>query len=576
MSIPYNYRALKNTEIRLFRVTASEDGTIIGQIEHFPLVTAPEYAAVSYRWGSTDHNRDILIDDGVLSVTSSLHDFLVEVTHRQTRNKTVSWPRGWFWIDAICIDQANLSERNEQVRQMKEIYEHASNLVIWLGVGEQETAATFDTLQQIACLDCDNVQYLYQDDSSDAFSLGCESCYVPLSRKILHYQIGHVFGSPYWKRAWIIQEASTPKPPANAIICSGPNTISWQSFFKAHRNLFEARPQEDLLGLMYEISVDAGTIPVVLDTNKRRFENGTHPLYDLLVNTRDSEATDSRDKVYSILALSNERHEAAIQPDYSQSVEEVYTRLAKTLIMTSRSMDALGLAGGARKYDVPSWVADWSVRYEWVPDPFPTFLAGEVWEDGARIRLFNADGDRPMEVEFEDNGRCLVARGFQCDTITNISSPRIRPRSHETTDHERDWRSWHHFAISNSASLETLTKLLTANISQRYRDMSADLGGHIPNFTHETSNVFALDHLQVNSVTYGRTLFLTENGRLGIGPMETEAGDVGCVLFGKQTPVIMRRKGDCWTFKGEAYIEGIMEGQAEEAGREEDKKFRIT
>lgn len=226
MSISYNYRALSNTEIRLFRVAGSEDGTMIGQIKHFPVNTAPKYTAVSYRWGSTDNNRDIFTDDGVLLVTSSLHDFLVEVTDPQSRNKTVSWPRGWSWIDAICINQANLPERNEQVRQMKEIHEHASNLVIWLGVGEHETAATFDILQQIAWLDCDHIQYLYPDDSGDAFSLGCESCYVPLSRKILHGQIGHVFGSPYWKRAWIIQEASTPKPFANAIICYGSNTIS--------------------------------------------------------------------------------------------------------------------------------------------------------------------------------------------------------------------------------------------------------------------------------------------------------------------------------------------------------------
>lgn len=192
---------------------------------------------------------------------------------------------------------------------------------------------------------------------------------------------------------------------------------------------------------MYEISVNAGTIPVVLDVNKRRVENGTHPLYDLLVNTRDSEATDERDKVYSILALSNERHEEAIQPDYSQSVEEVYTRLAKTLIMTSGSLDALGLAGGARESDVPSWVADWSVRYDWVPDPFPTFLAGQVFGDGARVRLFNADGGRPMKVEFGDDGRCLIARGFRCDTITKIGSPRVRSKSHETSDHEQNWRS---------------------------------------------------------------------------------------------------------------------------------------
>lgn len=37
------------------------------------------------------------------------------------------------WVDAICIKQSNLLERNNQVRVMKQMYSQARVVVIWLG-----------------------------------------------------------------------------------------------------------------------------------------------------------------------------------------------------------------------------------------------------------------------------------------------------------------------------------------------------------------------------------------------------------------------------------------------------------
>jgi hypothetical protein len=40
---------------------------------------------------------------------------------------------GHFWVDALCIDQNNIPEKNSQVSKMKEIYEGAKKIVVWLG-----------------------------------------------------------------------------------------------------------------------------------------------------------------------------------------------------------------------------------------------------------------------------------------------------------------------------------------------------------------------------------------------------------------------------------------------------------
>ncbi|KAK8005975.1 hypothetical protein PG991_012272, partial [Apiospora marii] len=44
----------------------------------------------------------------------------------------------YFWIDALCIDQANDREKGHQVGQMKDVYEKAERVIIWLGNGSPE------------------------------------------------------------------------------------------------------------------------------------------------------------------------------------------------------------------------------------------------------------------------------------------------------------------------------------------------------------------------------------------------------------------------------------------------------
>jgi hypothetical protein len=38
-----------------------------------------------------------------------------------------------MWIDAICINQANATERTQQVELMRVIYECTSEVIVWLG-----------------------------------------------------------------------------------------------------------------------------------------------------------------------------------------------------------------------------------------------------------------------------------------------------------------------------------------------------------------------------------------------------------------------------------------------------------
>jgi hypothetical protein len=60
----------------------------------------------------------------------------------------------------------------------------------------------------------------------------------------------------------------------------------------------------------------------------------------------------------------------------------------------------------------------------------------------------------------------------------------------------------------------------------------------------------------------GRKVFCTKQGVLGLGPALLGEGDLCCVMFGAQVPFILRRVGEKYKLVGEAYVHGVMKGEA--------------
>ena len=68
------------------------------------------YEALSYVWGSISKWERIFIQDMTVSVTPSLAQAL--------RNLRLPDAPRVLWIDSICINQADMVEKNSQVRLM--------------------------------------------------------------------------------------------------------------------------------------------------------------------------------------------------------------------------------------------------------------------------------------------------------------------------------------------------------------------------------------------------------------------------------------------------------------------------
>ncbi|KIM94077.1 hypothetical protein OIDMADRAFT_136612, partial [Oidiodendron maius Zn] len=86
------------------------------------------YVALSYVWGGSGAPATIELEGRSFTVTPNLYSALKNLRHR-SQNR-------YLWVDAICINQADMEERNHQVSQMCFIYEQAAAVLMWLGEDE--------------------------------------------------------------------------------------------------------------------------------------------------------------------------------------------------------------------------------------------------------------------------------------------------------------------------------------------------------------------------------------------------------------------------------------------------------
>lgn len=97
-----------------------------------------------------------------------------------------------LWIDAICINQRDIHERNYKVTQMAQIYEQAERVVVWLGPSDASSKLAFDLLP----FPHKWVGFAQKSTDPEVLAEGNQKLaafYSLLTRK-------------YWRRLWIIQE----------------------------------------------------------------------------------------------------------------------------------------------------------------------------------------------------------------------------------------------------------------------------------------------------------------------------------------------------------------------------------
>ena len=206
----YTYSPLeKGSNFRLLRLNSYHGERLCCSIEHVRIEGA-QYEALSYEWGNPDPYFWIDVEDsntkfqGSIALTANLYNTLCDIRDR-TENS-----RPTLWIDQICINQHENSEKQHQVNLMKEIYQNASRVVSYLGPSMPSDDAAFDLLQYILDLyhdiDLDSHEQVAATKdmcrSSDLYSARFERNFP---QKIDQAMWRMLFG-PWTRRLWMVQE----------------------------------------------------------------------------------------------------------------------------------------------------------------------------------------------------------------------------------------------------------------------------------------------------------------------------------------------------------------------------------
>lgn len=151
----YSYKPLSRlSSIRLLRLNPQrtvhqiDDHTLCINLIEVDLAQKPVYEALSYTWGDLKDRLPILIDGKVLEITISLFFFLRQLSEQPPSDDS----KMLLWADQISINQEDITERNQQVAIMADIYRQSRQTRVWLGQLDKYSHLAFSLLEQMAPL----------------------------------------------------------------------------------------------------------------------------------------------------------------------------------------------------------------------------------------------------------------------------------------------------------------------------------------------------------------------------------------------------------------------------------------
>jgi Heterokaryon incompatibility protein (HET) len=548
------------------------------------------YAAISYCWGDSRRCERIWCSDNeYLDVNVSAMSVV--------RNVAIRVQPSWVWLDQVCIDQENISEKESQVHMMNDIFRYASAVVAWVGDPSANSSLAMDHIKCAA----NAIQDLKQSDqpiTPDTLrqSPGCR--YPSPAWQAL----GDLLRRPWFQRVWVVQEIAVSE---KAYLYHSGKKVDWSRLAFVIETLSELDLGEwckDKKTLEYPRGYGS-----VRQMNKIRnyILQGMYGDLPLVFRkTLDFDSTDPRDKVFAILGITRDGQNWRSRPDYHASIEDVYiqsvVRMVRTqqLLKTKMVLDFLHLAGigwPQRLKFLPSWVPDWSRR---TGRSFLYVTDGE-WQ-------FQAAGNSKPKINVDAISRKITLEGMLIGTVNVVSAPfpfdtnpsaglDIRGAHRvaldwlkETMQLCRDHQE--HVSVGEGWK-ETYWRTLVANMTVDGNKATPQYGcwfetlltrytlGAESDCKHETGCrcfVDTADALLYWSAVYllERTFVTTSHDFVGLSPEGTLTGDNVVLFSGAVTPFIIRElepespdnDEKSYALVGEAYIHQLMNGEGLEMG----------
>ncbi|KAH7085019.1 heterokaryon incompatibility protein-domain-containing protein [Paraphoma chrysanthemicola] len=383
--VQHTYQSISDGCIRLLYLHPGKDDEIVRtNLAVVGLDSRPSYEAISYAWGSS-----FKLAPMVLNEIHCLRSFtLVECLTNLRSEHDIRI----LWVDALCINQADVKERNSQVALMGQIYLSASKTIIWLGEDK--------CMQHEVMMNSNQFSTEAPVHRSSAFNLLKQLAindHIRFDKQTAVHAIvlARVCELGWWSRAWVVQETLLSK---SAHLMLGSATLPWEVVSRAASNYVThvtacCRPNStrtaqrdfsDILmtthGLNTLVSNKitaqmADAVEVILSF--QRVPTGTRN--ELLANLwmyRDRLAKVPHDKIYATLGLLRSNN-ITIEPDYGMSFADLCRQVVLEDIRASGNLQALkGIRrriDSKRMKDFPhevSWCTNWESLDYWAEDRY--------------------------------------------------------------------------------------------------------------------------------------------------------------------------------------------------------------
>jgi hypothetical protein len=558
-SSAYTSLVLLDEQIRLVRLQPRVLSADI-EIEFLraDLASTPLYEALSYEWGPTSDSKCAVWSDGKCLLVRENLWFALRSLRLESQPRTL-------WIDALCINQDDISERNHQVQQMGKIYEQSTRVIVWIGHlsttdGDQDTATAVSFLHEIKA---NYSEYAYRPNQP----------WGPLV---------HLCYKTYWTRLWIIQEVVLA---TDILVQYGNYSFEWDilagildqlDIFLDHPTFLQEKGLYDV-GQRIHASIPGRLNRQRID--RQSPESKQKSLLDLLWMYKEAGCVDPRDKVFALHGLAADCCRRAICIDYAKSTYEICGLLLQhhafhhidgtefSPINNSRRLQTL------LQVQVSFVLSPRSIRpidyHYW---PTENNLISLTVSVGGTISWISAffDSWPPDDVLISSDSKKATAYQKMLDDIPQLrmimSSLNCSheywgqvPRQTPAPFYQEQHHTGLTFSLPSSGSFATLGTI-TQNPPLRYsrsiRKVSDSLKVSIKSRASIVSDKWAeKDATSIlrwwqwvrspcsESERPRTRIFFCDNGLIGFAPGNADVGDVICRIEGEDIYVILRPSG---------------------------------
>jgi hypothetical protein len=517
---------------------------IQAQLHHIDLDDSPTYEALSYEWGDPQKEQRVQFDDGsYIGVTTTLFHALQDLRH-DTMPRTI-------WADAICINQDDIKERQQQVSLMGIIYSKAARVVTYIGPEKDNSSAALDLMEDL-------VKTYHQSK----YNYSNASLYLD---ELIHYRLPPQGDSLYaaikavimrgWSnRCWCAQEFLLNK--SLNIMC-GRRIVRWDFLTEFVELCWSRCLPVSLVPHAAEDPQDRARCLSKLVEMRHISPKGTF-FAKLLPALHPTQTTDPRDKIYALFGLACDVDDIGIKVDYGCSPEELYINAAIHCLESAGSLELLYSNLTKKTLPLPSWVPDWST---WEPHSEATSFDYE----------YAASGSTKAEFEVLP-GTKLRVTGCLFDRIVFQTSPIGPFFTHVGASGQREWLNQQFDFVeqlepypTSEDVLDVLRRTLTGDLTFGEKPAGDLFNDHFRRLckNSDQSDPYICRKWvdAVRQRSRYRSLCSTERGYLGAVPYTAKEGDWICMFHGMKLLFVVREIGPDFTYVGHAYVDEHMHGE---------------